>query len=200
MKIPVDQGSNPCRPTFIFMKRHEALELVKQNVFNKNLVKHMLAVEAIMREIAKAKGYDEEKYALAGLCHDIDFEKTKDDISKHGIISAEMLKGKLDEEILNCIRRHNELTGNKPVTEFDKALMAADSVSGLVIAAALIMPSKKVLEVTVETIQNKFKKKDFARNVNRGEIMLCEQIGFSLEQFFELAIRALQKIAAELGL
>jgi putative nucleotidyltransferase with HDIG domain len=184
----------------ILMERHEALELVKKNVFNQNLVKHMLAVEAIMRSIAKATGHNEEKYALAGLCHDIDFEQTKDDHSRHGLISAEMLKGKVDEEILECIKRHNELTGNKPVTEFDKALVAADAVSGLVTAAALIMPSKKLADVKIETLQNKFKKKDFARNVNREDIMLCEQIGFSLDKFLELSLHALQKIAPELSL
>jgi putative nucleotidyltransferase with HDIG domain len=182
------------------MRRDEALEIVKKNISNQNLVKHMLAVEAIMRGIAEAKGYDSEKYALAGLCHDIDFEKTKEDLLKHGLVSAEMLEGKADEETLNCIRRHNELTGNKPITEFDKALIAADAVSGLVISAALMMPSKKAAEVKVETLQSKFKKKDFARNVKRENILLCEQIGFSLEDFLALSLCALQKIANELNL
>lgn len=182
------------------MKREEALELVKKNVSNKNLIKHMLAVEAIMEGIAKAKGKNIEKYSLAGLCHDIDFEKTKDDIKKHGLVSAEMLTGKLDEEILECIRRHNENTGKKAETEFDKALVAADAASGLVISAALIMPSKKIADVRLETLHNKFKSKDFARNVKRENIMLCEQIGFTLDEFLDLSLKALQKISADLGL
>jgi putative nucleotidyltransferase with HDIG domain len=182
------------------MDREEALELVKQNVSNQNLVKHMLAVEAIMRAIAETKGKDKEKYGLAGLCHDIDYEKTKDDMTRHGLISAEMLKGKLDEEILECIRRHNEMTGNKPETEFDKSLVAGDTVSGLVIAAALVMPSKKLSEVRLETLQNKFKQKDFARNVKREKILICEEIGFSLDEFLELSLKALQPISKELGL
>jgi putative nucleotidyltransferase with HDIG domain len=183
------------------MERSEALELVKKNVSNQNLIKHMLAVEAIMHEIATTKGHDAKKYALAGLCHDIDFERTKEDIPKHGLVSAEMMAEKgVDSEILDCIRRHNELTGHRPQTEFDKALVAADAVSGLVISAALMMPNKKAAEVKLETLQSKFKKKDFARNVKRENILLCEQIGFTLEEFLGLALRALQKIAPELGL
>ena len=182
------------------MDRNEALELVKKNISNQNLIKHMLAVEAIMREIAEAKGYDVHKYALAGLCHDIDLEKTKDDLTKHGIVSAQMIEKMVDEEVLNCIRRHNEHTGNMPQNEFDKALIAADAVSGLVIAAALMMPSKRISDVKVETLQNKFKKKDFARNVKRENIVLCEQIGFTLDKFLVLSLQAMCKIATDLGL
>ena len=181
------------------MNREEAFALVKENVSNKNLIKHMLAVEAIMKEIAETKGYDVEKYSLAGLCHDIDYEKTQD-MTQHGLISAQMVEGKVDQEVVDCIKRHNEMTGNKPETDFDKALVAADAVSGLVIAAALMMPSKKVAEVRLETLQNKFKKKDFARNVKRENVLICEQIGFSLDEFLELSLRALQKIADDLGL
>ena len=182
------------------MNREEALALVKENVSNKNLIKYMLAVEAIMKEIAEVKGYDVEKYSLAGLCHDADYEKTIDDMTKHGLVSAEMVEGKVEQEVDDCIKRHNEMTGNKPETDFDKALVAADAVSGLVIAAALMMPNKKVSEVRLETLQNKFKKKDFARNVKRENVLICEQIGFTLDEFLELSLGALQKIADDLGL
>lgn len=182
------------------MKREEALELLSKNVSNKNLIKHMLAVEAIMKGIAHAKGKDVEKYSMAGLCHDIDFEQTKDDMKKHGIVSAQMLEGKLEEEILDCIRRHNEATGNKPETDFHRALIAADAASGLVISAALVMPSRKLGDVKLETLMSKFKQKDFARNVKRENIMVCEKFGFSLREFLELSLNALQKISSDIGL
>jgi len=182
------------------MNRDEALELVKQHISNKNLINHMLAVEAIMKIIAQKKNENIDKYTLAGLCHDIDFESTKDDLSKHGIKSAEMLEGKLDEEILKCIRNHNELTGNRPENDYEKALVAADAASGLVVSAALIMPSRKLNDVRLETLQNKFKKKDFARNVSRDNIKLCEEIGFSLDEFLQLSLEAVQEIAQEIGL
>ncbi|MCD6402835.1 MAG: HDIG domain-containing protein [Candidatus Aenigmarchaeota archaeon] len=183
------------------MNREEALELVKQNIKNQNLFKHVLAVEAIMKELAKRFGEDEELWGLVGLLHDLDYEKTMDEPMKHGLLTAEMLKGKVPEEVLNAIRSHNhEYTGFKPQTRMDKALIAADAISGLIVACALVMPDKKLSSVKVKTVKKKFKQKDFARRVNRENIRMCEEIGLSLEEFFELALKALQRISDELDL
>ncbi|MFQ6020747.1 MAG: HD domain-containing protein [Methanosarcinales archaeon] len=182
------------------MNREDAIELVKENISKENLFKHMLAVEAIMKKTAKHLGEDKEKWALTGLLHDIDFEKIKDH-KEHGIVSENILKDKVDSEIIRAIKSHNfENTGINPESKMDFALIAADAISGLIIAAALIIPSKKLSDVKLESISKKFKQKDFARNCNREKILYCEEIGISREKFFEISLKALQKISDELGL
>ncbi len=183
------------------ISREEAFSLLKENLKNQNLVKHCLAVEAIMRELAEYLGEDKEKWGLLGLIHDIDYEKTKDNPKIHGILAAEILKDKVDEDILKAIKSHNfENTGIEPETKMEKALIASDSISGLIVACALVMPSKKLEEVRVETVKKKFKQKDFARNCRRERILFCEQTGIPREKFFEIALNALKKISEELGL
>ena len=183
------------------MDRQEALELLKQHLKNQNLFKHCLAVEAIMRELARELGKDEEKWGLVGLLHDIDYEKTMDKPETHGVLAEEILKGKVDEEIIHAIKSHNfEHTGVVPSTDMEKALVAADALSGLLIACALVMPDKKLASVKVKTVKKKFKQKDFARRVNRNLILVCRHLGIDEEKFFEIGLRALQKIANELGL
>ncbi|RLI04444.1 phosphohydrolase, partial [Candidatus Bathyarchaeota archaeon] len=99
------------------------------------------------------------------------------------------------------IKAHNyEHTGVKPETKMEKALIACDALSGLLVACALVMPSKKLDEVKISTINKKFKQKDFARRVNRNKIMLCEEIGVPKEKFFEIALEGLKKISTEIGL
>lgn len=185
----------------LMISREEALSLLKQNLENQNLVKHCLAVEAIMRELAEYLGEDKEKWGLVGLIHDIDYEKTKDNPKIHGILALEVLKGKVDEEILKAVKSHNfENTGTKPETKMERALIAADSISGLIVACALVMPNKKLEEVGVETIKKKFKQKDFARRCSRERILFCEKIGIPKEKFFEICLNGLKKISKELGL
>ena len=182
------------------ISRQEALELVRQKVANERLVKHMLAVEAIMRALARELGEDEELWGLTGLLHDLDYEETKDDFSRHGLRSAEMLEGLLPPEALHAIRAHNERTGVKAESKLDLALRAADALSGLVIATALVMPHKKLAEVRLPSLRRKFKAKDFARGADRNRIRLCEQLGLSLDRFLEIGLEALKGIAEQLGL
>ena len=183
------------------MNRENALQLVKDSVSKENLIKHMLAVEAIMKETAQFLNEDAEKWDLVGLLHDVDFGETENDMQRHALAAEEILKGKVDEEIIRAIKSHNfENTKVSPETKMELALIAADAISGLVIASALIIPSKKLSDVKVESITKKFKQKDFARNCNREHIMYCEKIGIPKEKFFELSLNALQKISEELGL
>lgn len=165
---------------------------------NENLKKHMKSVAAIMEKLAGKLGEDKELWKLVGLLHDIDYEKV--DMHEHGLISAEMLKDYLPIDALNAIKAHNELTGYKPTKKIDFALRASDAVSGLIVASALVMPNKKLGEVRIETLKNKFKDKSFARRVDRNRIMECEKIGLNLEEFFEIALNAMKEIANELGL
>lgn len=182
------------------LSKEEAINLLKENLTNKNLIKHCIAVGAIMKELAIKLGEEPQRWELVGLLHDIDYEKAS--MEEHGLKSAEMLNGLLDEESLEAIRRHNyENNGSpKPESKMDKALIAADAVSGLVVATALVMPNKKLDEVKVESLLKKFKQKDFARRVNRENIKMCEELGFSLEEFLELSLEALKKVSDELGL
>ncbi len=183
------------------MNREKALAIVKEYIKDDKLFKHVLAVEAIMRRLAKYFGEDAEKWGLAGLLHDIDYEMTMNNPEKHAKVAYEILKGKVDEDILHAILSHNyEHTGVKPETKMEKALIACDALSGLLVACALVMPSKKLDEVKISTINKKFKQKDFARGVNRNKIMLCEEIGVPKEKFFEIALEGLKKISTEIGL
>ena len=182
------------------MNREGALNLLKENVSQENLFKHMYAVEAIMEETAKYLNEDIEKWRLLGLLHDIDFEKAPEP-DKHCTLAPEILKEKFDEEFIRALKAHNfDNLDIKPETKMELALIAADAVSGLIIAAALIIPSKKLADVKVESIVKKFKQKDFARNCSRERILFCEQIGIPKEKFFEISLKALQSISNELGL
>lgn len=183
------------------MRREEALRKVKEYVLNNKIILHMIAVAAIMRTLARYLNKDEELWELTGLLHDIDYELTKDDPRRHGLEAEKVLRGTVEPEVIRAIKAHNfENTDVVPESDLEKALIAADAVSGLVIATALVMPNKKLAEVSVETLKRKFKQKDFARNVSRERIMFCERIGLPLDKFFELSIKALNEVSHELGL
>ncbi|MCJ7633364.1 HD domain-containing protein [Candidatus Bathyarchaeota archaeon] len=183
------------------MDREEALTLVKSHVHRTNLLKHMLAVEAIMREVANCLNEDAGLWGVLGLLHDLDFDETYDNPEFHGTRSAEMLTGKVDDELLRAIKAHSYVhTGVKPESKMEKALIAADAVSGMIIACALVMPGKKLSEVRLENVVKRLKEKDFARNCNREHMLFCEQIGLSWPKFAELALHALQGINRELDL
>jgi len=183
------------------MNREEALNLVKENVSKENLIKHMLAVEAIMKCIAEYLGEDKEKWVLVGLLHDVDFGRTENNPEKHALLAEEILKDKVEEELIRAIKSHNfEHTNVQPENKIEYALIAADAISGLIIAAALIVPTKKLADVKLKSIGKKFKQKDFARNCRRDLILYCEKIGIPKEKFFEISLKALQDISDELGL
>ncbi len=183
------------------MNYEEALELVRRYVKNDRLIKHMIAVSAIMRALAKRLGEDESLWSIVGLLHDVDYELTQHRPDMHGIVAAEeILKDKLPPEALSAIKAHNDLTGHRDESRLAIALKAADAVSGLIVATALVMPNKKLSEVKLDTLKRKFKQKDFARGVSRDNIKLCEKLGLTLDEFLELSLRALQEIAHELGL
>jgi hypothetical protein len=183
------------------LTRDEALSLVKKNVSKRNVVYHMLAVEAIMRSVAKHFGENEELWGLVGLLHDIDYEKTESNPEKHSLLAEEILKGLVPEEIVRAVKAHNfRHTGVIPETRMEKALIASDAISGLLVACALVMPSKKLADVKAESIARKFKDKDFARGAERERILICEEIGISREKFFEIALNGLKTVASEIGL
>ena len=180
----------------------EARELLEKEIENDALRKHMLAVSAIMEALADKLAIaevDKEKWTIVGLLHDLDYERTCDNFEQHGLITAELLKGKLPEDCLDAIQAHNERTGSEPRSVMAKALIAADAVSGLIVPTALMMPSRKLADVRVTSLTKKFKDKSFARAVDRAAVMMCVELGLDRTEFFSIVLDALQKISDELG-
>jgi putative nucleotidyltransferase with HDIG domain len=185
----------------MLMQRTQAMEELTLRLTNKNLIKHSLAVEAIMRELAVHFGEDVEKWGLAGLLHDIDYDKTASDPAKHSILGAEILENLgVDESIVYSVRAHNDYHGIERKRKMDKALYSADPVSGLITAGALILPSKKLADVTVDFLLKRMNEKSFAKGASREQIKACEEFGMQLGQFIDISLQAMQKISGELEL
>jgi putative nucleotidyltransferase with HDIG domain len=184
------------------MNRHQALGEVQKRVKNTNLLKHMYAVEAVMRQLARRLEGDEEKWALAGLLHDIDYEATAKEPEKHSLAGAEILEHLgVDQDIVYAVKVHNPAHGLERRSLMDSALHIADPLTGLIVAAALIHPAKKLAAIDPQFILNRFGEKQFARGANREQISLCaRELGIELEEFIAIGLRAMQAIAPELGL
>ncbi|MBD3289836.1 HDIG domain-containing protein [candidate division KSB1 bacterium] len=181
------------------MDREEAYKLAKSRFKNKNLFKHVLAVEAVMRELAVHLKEDEDKWGLAGLLHDLDYEETVDDPDRHTLVTEQILEDfDVDEEIITAIKCHNDKAPRE--SNFGKAIYAADPVTGLIVAAALMHPDKKLRSIDVPFILRRFKEKRFAMGANREQIKTCSEIGLDLDTFLDISLRAMQKIDRELGL
>ncbi len=181
--------------------REDALTLVKKYLKRENLIRHSLAVEAIMRALARKLSRDETVWGLTGLLHDLDYEYTADEPQDHGIITCQILEGLMPQEALDAIKAHNyQYTEQMPIRSLDKALIASDAVSGLIIATALVMPSKKLADVKVDSLLKKFEDKSFAKGSDRRKISVCYDIGISLREFLDISLKAMQGISDSLGL
>ncbi|WP_366924861.1 HDIG domain-containing metalloprotein [Metallumcola ferriviriculae] len=183
------------------MSREEAYQLLKKHLKNKNLFKHCLAVEAVMHRLAEHFEEDTQLWSIAGLLHDIDYEKTKDDPGQHSIVGAEMLAAEgLPEELVYAVKVHNDHHGLPRNSQLDKALYATDPLTGLIVAAALIRPEKKLAIIDVDFLVNRYNENSFARGARRDVIASCEELGLTLEEFMGLGLEAMKDSAAELGL
>jgi uncharacterized protein len=183
------------------MNRSEALALVQSKITNPNLVKHSLAVEAIMRALAVHFDEDVELWGLAGLLHDIDYDITKDDPAIHSKLGAEMLAAlNIDPRIVYAVRAHNDYHGDPRLSLLDRSLFCCDPLTGLITAGALIRPEKQLAPLTPEFILKRFGEKGFARGANRETIRMCSDIGMSLDDFVALGLTAMQGISQDLGL
>ncbi len=183
------------------MSRNEALELLKSHVRSDVLLKHCYASEAVMAALAGRAGGDRDFWALTGLLHDLDFETTKDDPSKHGLGTAEILKDRdFPAEGIEAIKGHNAEALGIQRTRMGKALSCAESVTGLIVATALVQPDRKLASVKPSSVRKRVKEKAFARNVDRGMIALCEEIGVPLDEFIDMSVAAMKGIAGDLGL
>lgn len=184
------------------MSRNEALDLLKQHIKNENLIKHSLAAEALMKGLARKFEENEEKWGLAGLLHDMDWEETKDNFDQHSLKTFEYLKDTdIDEGVALAIKRHNPVHKLELETLLDKALYSAEEITGLVTACALVQPEKKLASVTKESVMKKFKVKSFAAGVDREIVGQVEPLlGITVEELVDVCLREMKKISKELGL
>jgi len=196
------------------ISRQEAIKLIEEHVANKNIIKHMLALEALMGgvyEELKKKGRSDqelggtkEEWLMAGLLHDGDYCESVP-MEKQGIQIAEWAKEKgfeVPENVVYAMAAHNwHNTGAEPKSLMDWTIFTGDSLTGLIVAATLVLPSRKLADLTVENVLNRFKEKSFAKGTRREDIQMCqEKIGLNLEEFVRISLEAMQKISGDLGL
>jgi putative nucleotidyltransferase with HDIG domain len=177
-------------------------ELFDKYLTADNLRKHCLATEAIMRDLAPRFEGDPDVWGVAGLLHDLDYDETKDDMPRHTLVTAEILRSEgFSEEIIHAIMAHNSShVGVEMGSPLDYLLAASESLTGMIVAMALILPDKKLEKVKTKSIVKRMKEKAFARSVNREDILLCQEVGQELNEFVTIGIQAMQKISGPLGL
>lgn len=182
------------------LTRQEALDALRTPAPEAHLIQHALATEAIMRSLAAHFGEDADLWGLTGLLHDLDYPLTAQEPSRHGMLSAEMLAGRLPDAALTAIRAHNgEMTGVVPTTRLDFALRCAETVTGLVTTAALVRPTG-VEGMEPKSLKKKMKDKAFAASVSRENIRQCSELNLELDAFLALSIAAMAPHADVLGL
>lgn len=186
--------------------RQRAWEIITTHLANKNLIRHCLAVEASMRALAKKRTSEViEKWGIVGLLHDGDWEKTQHDPKLHTTKMIEWLQeaGETDQEIFQAMRSHNFVhTGfNPPTNLMEWSLYCCDELTGLIVAATLVLPDKKLSSLSVESVLKRFREKKFAAGAHREQISACEEkLGIKLEDFIAIVLKAMQGIAEEIGL
>ena len=182
------------------MKRDQALEIVKKYTTKDITYRHLISVEGVMRALARHFDEDEERWGLAGLWHDLDYDETADDFDRHTHLTIEWLKaeGVDDETIFNAILAHKSEDHRHALV--DKVIVHADAVAGLIVACALVRP-EKANGMKVSSVKKKLKEKSFAPGVEREEIRNVEEsIGIPLDEFLAIAITGVQDIAPEIEL
>jgi putative nucleotidyltransferase with HDIG domain len=181
--------------------REEAYQLLTEYNKSDNLIKHALAVEGVMRYMARKWGEDEEKWGVIGLVHDLDYEKFPEE---HCQKSEEILKEKgWPEQYIRAVVSHGwGLCSNvEPQTELEKVLYAIDELTGLVVTTALVHPSKSIMDVKVKSVKKKWKDKRFAAGVNRSVIEQgAQMLGMEITDLIADTIAGMQEVAEEIGL
>lgn len=181
--------------------RDEAWQLLNEYMSNPNLIKHELAVEAALRAYARRFGEDEELWGIVGLLHDLDYERYPD-MSQHALVGASILAERgYPAEVVHAVRAHNPALGEARTSRLDRALYAVDELTGLIVAVALVRPSKSLHDVDVAAVRKKWHDGAFARGVNRADIEAgAAELGVALEEHIRVVLEAMQAIAGELGL
>ncbi len=176
------------------MRREKALNSIKAKVKSENMIKHMLAVEAIMSTLARRIGADEKEWGLAGLLHDIDIELVGEDMSHHGKLGASMARELgTSEAVAQAISCHDDMYGTSLETDLDKALFIADRLYHFIKAVTLASPDKKLADISTDLVWGKFEEKDFTAAFNKGHLLKCREIGLEFDEFIRLGLEAMQK-------
>jgi len=179
--------------------REEALELVEKNLRKKNLVKHVLAVEAIMRTMAERFGEDPDLWGMAGLLHDLDYEQTFEDPERHGAVTMELVEDlDIPGEVRHAILAHCDKAPRN--SAMDKTIYAADPLTGLIVASALMHPSKSLAGMDADFVGKRFGEKRFAAGADREAIATCSELGLDLHDFIGISLEAMRGISDRLGL
>jgi len=191
--------------------RQQALKFLNKKLEGGNIIKHMLATEALMAgvyEFLKTRGEtdfdgNKEEWMMAGLLHDGDYCNEVPP-KKQGVQITKWLKKEgyeIPDNVAQAMAAHNFATGVKPQSLMDWALFCGDSLTGLIVASALVLPSRKLSDLTVDSVLNRFKEKNFAKGTRREEISQCEdELDIPLPEFVKIVLGAMQKIAPKLGL
>jgi putative nucleotidyltransferase with HDIG domain len=181
--------------------REEAMALLRQYNKNESLIKHAMAVEGVMRYIARKRGEDEEKWGVIGLIHDLDYEQFPD---QHCKKTEEILKeNKWPEEYVRAVVSHGWgiCSDAKPESDMEKVLYAIDELTGLVVTSALVRPSKSVMDMKAKSVKKKWKQKQFAAGVDRSIIEKgAEMLGVELSELITDTIMGMREVAEEIGL
>ena len=186
----------------MILPREEALDLLRKYVKNEKMIAHSLASEAVMHSLAIHLGRNAEAWAQAGLLHDLDVEVTNANAYTHGPEAAKWLAEMgIDEDIVDAIGMHNEIASDKErTTEFQHALAAGETITGLIMATVLVYPDKKIASIKTKSVVKRMKEKAFAASVKRENILECEKIGIPIDAFAAMAIEAMTGIADDIGL
>jgi len=181
--------------------RAQALALVHEHLHGAYVLRHSLASEAVMHALAAQLGHDPLLWSLTGLLHDLDLELVGDDMQRHARETVRILRERFayPEDGLQAILAHNgDELGLPCVTPFDHGLTAAESVTGLVFATALVLPSKKLVDVKAKSVAKRIKEPRFAAKISRERVGHHRDLGLEAEPFCALAVAAMQAIAADL--
>ena len=185
----------------VWPDRSEAEGILHDWTRNANLRKHAYAVEAAMKAYARKFGQDTERWGVVGLLHDFDYEKYPD-MKDHPFKGTEYLRQRgFSEELAGAVLAHAEHTGAERDTLLKKCIFAVDELTGLIVAVALVRPSRKLSDVTVQSVMKKWKQKGFAAGVDRALIeRAADELGVALEQHVGTVLEAMQGISDVLGL
>ena len=184
--------------------RDQALELLKKYNKDESHIHHALAVEGAMRHFANLAGEDEDLWGVVGLLHDIDWEQTTDTPERHCHVAPEMLReAGVDEDIIHAVVSHGYgiCSDVEPSNAMERTLFAIDELTGLIITAGLVRPSRSLSDLELKSVKKKWKDKAFARGVNRDVIREgAERMGMPLDTVIEETIKALRPIEKEIGM
>ncbi len=179
--------------------RDQALEELKIRVSDKKILRHSIAVEAVMKGFAKYYNADTDVWGMTGLLHDIDYDKTANNLSRHGIVAGDILENfDIDQAIVYSIRAHNSYNNIPRNRKMDKVLFVSGYITDVVIEGTLLHPDKKISEVTVEGALKNLESKNYCEDVNKNITKYLNDLGLTLEKFIEITLKAMQGISKEL--